>query len=279
MSHAEEVRRGDRFTFGANWSRFLSVLDDERIDQAQMSLKSMLGAQSLDGLAFLDVGSGSGLFSLAARSLGARVRSFDYDPQSVACTRELRRRYFNDDPYWTVEEGSVLDAAFLSTLGTHDIVYSWGVLHHTGQMNHALDNVASLVSPGGRLFVAIYNDQGGTSRRWGAVKKLYCSGPLSRALVRMVFYPYFAADRLLTDIVTRKNPITSYTAYKSARGMSVVHDWEDWLGGYPFEVAKPEEIFERYRRQGFALERLKTCAGGLGCNEFVFSRKIDHGGT
>ena len=278
MSHAEEIREGERFEFGANWSRFLEHLDDERIAQARESLKASLGVSTLEGQSFLDVGSGSGLFSLAARMLGARVRSFDYDPKSVACTRELRQRYFPEDRQWSVEAGSVLDQAFLGTLGQHDIVYSWGVLHHTGQMHQALSNVAPLVAPDGRLFIAIYNDQGGTSRRWTKVKRLYCSGPAGRLLVRLAFYPYFAADRLITDIVLRQNPFASYAAYKRARGMSVVHDWEDWLGGYPFEVAKPEEIFDLYRNRGFALEWMKTCGGGLGCNEFIFKRGLAAGG-
>jgi 2-polyprenyl-6-hydroxyphenyl methylase/3-demethylubiquinone-9 3-methyltransferase len=55
--------------------------------------------------------------------------------------------------------------------------------------------------------------------------------------------------------------------------MSRVHDWFDWLGGYPFEVARPEEIFAFYQARGFSLERLKTCGGGLGCNEFVLRKK------
>lgn len=270
MKHAAEVASGQRFEFGANWSRFLTVLDDERIEQAKISLKSMLGVKDLQGLSFLDVGSGSGLFSLAARSLGARVVSFDFDPKSVACTRELRRRYFPDDAEWVVHEGSVLDSDFLAALGRHDIVYSWGVLHHTGQMNQALDNVAPMVEAGGKLFIAIYNDQGGTSRRWTLVKRLYCSGLAGRVAVRTVFYPYFAAGRLLADVLKRRNPFTSYSAYKSTRGMSVLHDWEDWLGGYPFEVAKPEEIFERFAQNRFILKKLRTCGGGLGCNEFVF---------
>ena len=88
-----------------------------------------------------------------ARRLGATVTSFDYDPQSVACTRELRRRYFPDDAAWTVTEGSVLDRAFVDGLGTFDIVYSWGVLHHTGAMWDAIGLAAERVAPGGQFFI------------------------------------------------------------------------------------------------------------------------------
>ena len=68
-----------------------------RIEEAKASLKQMLDVDSLTGKTFLDVGSGSGLFSLAAIMLGVKVYSFDYDPQSVACTTELKRRYFPND--------------------------------------------------------------------------------------------------------------------------------------------------------------------------------------
>src|SRR5438093_4320793 len=132
--HATEIARGQRFEFGRNWARFLSALDDRKIEAATHSLEKTLGVESLDGKRFLDIGSGSGLFSLAARRLGARVRSFDYDPRSVACAMELRRRYFATDRDWEIGEGSALDAEFLGSLGKFDVVYSWGVLHHTGAM-------------------------------------------------------------------------------------------------------------------------------------------------
>src|SRR3954454_16328911 len=126
-AHADEVARGERFEFGENWRRFLDVLDEERITRAERSLRDMLGVESLSGRSFLDIGSGSGLFSLAARRLGAeRVHSFDFDPQSVACTRELRRRYFGDDPRWTIEQRSVLEEGFVEGLGRWDVVYSGG---------------------------------------------------------------------------------------------------------------------------------------------------------
>ena len=149
-NHAIEVQQGERFGFGDNWTRFLSVLNDERIEEAKTSLRRMLNVESLVDKTFLDVGSGSGLFSLAARMLGAQVYSFDYDPQSVGCTAELKRRYFPDDG-WVVESGSVLDKEYLSRLGSFDVVYSWGVLHHTGSMWEALANVAPLVRPGSLL--------------------------------------------------------------------------------------------------------------------------------
>src|SRR2546426_1571009 len=140
MRHSEEILGGGRFAFGENWARFLALLDDQRIRDAEESLQSKLEVENLAGKSFLDIGSGSGLFSLAARRLGARVHSFDYDPQSVACTAELRRRYFPGDERWTIEGASVLDAAYLASLGPFDVVYSWGVLHHTGHMWQALEN-------------------------------------------------------------------------------------------------------------------------------------------
>ena len=271
--HAKEVARGERFKFGENWSRFLKVLNDERIFEAEKSLKQMLGVEDLEGKSFLDIGSGSGLFSLAARRLGARVHSFDYDPQSVATTRELKRRYFPEDSDWTVEEGSVLDRDYLESLGKFDIVYSWGVLHHTGDMWRALENVPLPVADGGRLFIAIYNDQGAISKLWLRIKRLYLSGTPGRRFVWATFAPYFVFRLLIADLIKGRNPVARYVEYKRSRGMSMVHDWRDWLGGYPFEVAKPEEVFEFYRDRGFVLDKLITVGRKQGNNEFVFTKR------
>lgn len=270
-NYAAEIGKGERFKFGENWAKFLLILNDVRIHVAEQSLSDMLGRKTLQGLSFVDVGCGSGLFSLAARRLGAKVRSFDFDPQSANCARELRSRYFPDDPDWIVTEGSALDEEFIESLGQFDIVYSWGVLHHTGQMWRALDLITNLLGSQSQLFISIYNDQGAISKRWTTVKKIYCSGTLGRSLMKMVFVPYFAIPPFLRDILKLRNPIKPYTDYYKQRGMSRVHDWYDWLGGYPFEVAKPEEIFEFYRSKGLEMQRMTTCGGGLGCNQFVFS--------
>lgn len=275
MSIDNELARGARFAFGENWAQFLLALSDERIRAAETSLQSMLGIENLGGKTFLDIGSGSGLFSLAARRLGATVHSFDYDPQSVACTAELKRRYFPDDTKWKIECGSALDNTYLEKLGQWDVVYSWGVLHHTGAMWRALENVAPLVGAGGHLFLAIYNDQGINSQIWLRVKRLY--NQLPRHLRWMVLGPsllWLWGPRTIYDL-TRLRPFDRWRNYgqQAGRGMSPWRDVVDWVGGYPFEVAKPEEIFSFYKKRAFQLEQLKTCGGRLGCNQFVFSRR------
>jgi 2-polyprenyl-3-methyl-5-hydroxy-6-metoxy-1,4-benzoquinol methylase len=274
-THAGEVARGERFEFGSNWARFLTVLDEERIAAAERALQEMLQVTRLDGLRFLDIGSGSGLSSLAARRLGAIVHSFDYDPRSVACTAELQRRYFLSDAQWTVERGSVLDGNYMRQLGRFDVVYSFGVLHHTGRMWEALEHAAIPVAAGGKLFVAIYNDMGTQSRRWHWIKRVY------NELPRFARTPFAVAVTLpgelkaLAAATLRGRPgdyVRSWTDYRRLRGMSRWHDIIDWVGGYPYEFATPDEIFDFYRGRGFTLRKMKCGGVGLGCNEFVFAR-------
>jgi 2-polyprenyl-3-methyl-5-hydroxy-6-metoxy-1,4-benzoquinol methylase len=264
----------NRFAFGKNWQRFLTVLTDEHIRQAERSLQEMLGRTSFEGESFLDIGSGSGLSSLCLVRMGAsRVHSFDYDPQSVACTMEMRRRYAPGAHHWTIERGSALDPEYLLRLGRWDIVYSWGVLHHTGDMWAGLQHVVPVVRDGGTLYVSIYNDQGSWSQRWRRIKKFYNRGPLTRAVMNAIFIPYFLGRGLAQDAVHLRNPLTRYREYKRDRGMSALYDIYDWLGGYPFEVARPEQIFDFYRDRGFELTRLTTRGSGWGCNEFVFRKR------
>ena len=191
-----EVASKERFEFGKNWRNFITKLNDGRIQQAELSLKKMLEVDTVEGKSFLDIGSGSGLFSLAARNLGANVTSFDYDESSVWCTNELNKRYHSDDQSWTVMHGSVLDTEFLATLGEFDFVYSWGVLHHTGDMWRALENTCKLVKPRGTLFIAIYNYQPILTPIWKKIKYLYNIHPHNMFLNKSI-----QLRNLLTNIL------------------------------------------------------------------------------
>jgi 2-polyprenyl-6-hydroxyphenyl methylase/3-demethylubiquinone-9 3-methyltransferase len=273
MNSHSAAPAGGRFAFGRNWRRFLSTLSDERIHAAERSLCELLANESLQGQSFLDIGSGSGLFSLVAMRLGARtVRSFDYDADSVNCTRELRRRYFPQSADWSVERGSVLDEPYMQSLRSWDVVYSWGVLHHTGDMQEALANASAAVNQNGRLIIAIYNDQGWRSLAWWWVKRVYNANWLGRIAVLASFMPYCIVGALVFDAVRLRNPFARYAAH--VRGMSHLHDWVDWLGGFPFEVSSRAAIETQLKTRGFSLERLVSCGNKHGCNEFVFRRCV-----
>lgn len=269
-----------RFQFGKNWGQFLLNLDDTRITEARQSLHDLLCLDDsvdrpLTNHTFLDIGCGSGLFSLTARMLGAKVHSFDYDRQSVDCALELKRRYFESDSNWTIEQGSILDEAFIATLPTFDYVYSWGVLHHTGSMWKAIENAYRLVRDGGTFCIAIYNDQGLASTIWLWVKRLY--NFLPRSLRWIVLYPAFIrlwGPTTVKDFL-RGNLFSTWRAYKAQRGMDPWVDVVDWVGGYPFEVATPQQIEEFCTRLGSEIILKKTVGRGIACNEFVFKRILN----
>jgi 2-polyprenyl-3-methyl-5-hydroxy-6-metoxy-1,4-benzoquinol methylase len=251
-----------RFGFGRNWKAFSRHIDAGRIDDAVESLKRLTGLGDLTGRRFLDIGCGSGLFSLAAHRMGATVHSFDYDQDSVECTRSLQQRFAPGAAGWMIEQGSILDEAYARRLGTFDVVYSWGVLHHTGDMRRAFANAASLVAPGGRLAIAIYNDQGWVTTYWTRVKQAYNTNSALRGAVITAHLPYLFTRWTVRTVRSRK----------VERGMRLWTDLLDWLGGYPFEVASPAAVIATFEPLGFRAKVLSTCGRRHGCNEFMFER-------
>ena len=260
------------FSFGKNWWRFLNTLDEAKHRDARSSLTQFLNSENLRGKTFLDAGCGSGLFSNAAYDLGAeKIVSFDLDPFSVRCCNYLHEKVGKPEN-WEVHEGSVLDSEFLSKLGKFDIVYSWGVLHHTGKMWDGIFNTANLVKEGGCYYIAIYNKVigGRSSEFWLKVKKIYNALPeMGKRSMEFLYVLIFSIRRLLRF----QNPIKDILAYKvDHRGMNWQTDIRDWLGGYPYEFATAEEVFKYMKSNfpNFNLVNLKS-ADNVGANWFLFT--------
>lgn len=265
------------FSFGKNWTDFVKkYYTAERLEEALKSLKDLSGLEDFKGKTFLDIGSGSGLFSLSAYKMGAeKVISFDVDPYSVSCTGYLREKEGSPEK-WDVLEGSILDKDWLHKhIAKSDIVYSWGVLHHTGDMWNAIKNAASFVKPGGKFIIAIYNEYEGanhlSSRSWVKVKKFYNAVPkLVKKLMELGYTTAFLmASPRWTNV---KNKIAYIKNYKSSRGMNFWTDVKDWLGGYPYEYASREAITDFCSKMGFEIEKTIPC-DGTGCNQFLFNKK------
>jgi 2-polyprenyl-3-methyl-5-hydroxy-6-metoxy-1,4-benzoquinol methylase len=251
------------FDFGSNWQDFSERrIDAQRLAIAVRSLQMLLQRDTLNSVSFLDVGCGSGLFAIAAYQMGAKVIGIDIDPRCVAVSERNCARLVAGAPI-TFRKASALQAETLDALGFFDVVYAWGSLHHTGAMWTAIHNVARQVSPGGTLVLAIYNNHF-TSPVWKGIKWLYNRLP---TLAQRIMIVLFAGIIYVAKfIVTWRNPL------EKERGMDFWFDVIDWVGGYPYEYASPQEVEHFVCAQGFVLRRYIDAHVPTGCNEFVFQQ-------
>jgi 2-polyprenyl-6-hydroxyphenyl methylase/3-demethylubiquinone-9 3-methyltransferase len=261
-----------RFAFGANWRDFAEIIDDRRIDEAERGLLRLVGHEALRNASLLDIGCGSGLHALAALRLGAkRVTAIDIDPTCTATAEQLLRRS-GLAGHADIRTMSIFDAA-PNVLGTYDIVYSWGALHHTGDLWRAMERAASLLNPGGLLVFALYR-RTPLCPLWALEKRFYAGAKWPvQSIVRCAFLAAFAAGLLLRA----RSPRRYASDYVRCRGMSFWHDVHDWLGGYPYESAAPEEVEAFAARHGLQLVRQTLAARrlglfGTGCSEYVYRR-------
>ncbi len=259
------------FSFGRNWKNFIrSNFSEERVEIAQKHLLSFLKKESLKGCSFLDIGCGSGIHSLAAfKSEAQKVVSFDLDPYSVETTKKIRGMYDNP-PHWEVFRGSILDRDFISKIEPADIVYSWGVLHHTGNLWQAIRNAASFLKKSGIFYIAIY-EKNQDSDYWIEVKKKYnCAGWSGKKIMEMQYvWNTFFKTGSFQNIFKSINYITTY---KKSRGMAFWTDVKDWLGGWPYEPATRDEICS-FCENELGLEPINIKTGEANI-EYLFKRKF-----
>ena len=258
------------FAFGKNWASYSALIDAPQIEEAKKGLLRLIPEEEFKGRSFLDIGCGAGLHALAAARLGVgRIHAIDIDPDSVSTSRDVLSRSNVAVP-WRVEPLSVFDLD-PARQGTFDIVYSWGVLHHTGNMWEAIGKAASMVAPDGLLVLALYRTTYLDSL-WKLEKRLYARSPeFVQSILRAIYVAAFRLGKLATGASFREHVAN----YKSSRGMDFYHDVHDWLGGYPYETALAPEVASKLANLGFKAERvfarpISVGVFGSGCDEYVY---------
>jgi len=262
------------FAFGENWAKYSERVSDTEIEEAIAGLRKLLAGRSLKGRRFLDIGCGSGIHSVAAMRLGAsEVLAVDIDPLAVETTKEILGRFASDSRY-RVEQASVFDLE-PAVSGRFDVVYSWGVLHHTGNMRLALRKAAGMVEPGGDFLFALYR-RTWMCPVWRLEKKWYSKASAGAQSIARAVYLTFFVPRLW---VAGRSFNLYVRSYRKTRGMDYFHDLHDWLGGYPYESISSGEVdglmrnLGLARRLSFVEKRMISRLGifGSGCDEYVYT--------
>jgi 2-polyprenyl-6-hydroxyphenyl methylase/3-demethylubiquinone-9 3-methyltransferase len=266
----EKTDVSTHYRFGDNWSRFARGLTEEQRASARSELARFVGVERLSGATFLDLGSGSGVHSLAALELGvSSLSAVDFDPESVRTTEEVLRAHAPCNR-WSVWRANIL-TDFAASAERYDIVYSWGVLHHTGSMWQALEQALCLVRPGGYFAVALYNKTP-MCPAWTVEKRVFSRLP---RFVQSGLTVLFVGLLVLRQLLTFTNPVKWYRGYADSRGMSPYFDAHDWLGGYPYESVDHESLVIWMKTRGVTLEYSYRTKGSIGvfgtpCGEYLF---------
>ena len=254
------------FSFGENWMNYLIKIDDLAIEDSKSNLTHWLDKKDIIGKSIIDVGSGSGLSSLAFYRLGAgSILSFDFDENSVQATKTLWEKEGKPEN-WIVLHGSVLEIdKVVKNNSTFDIVYSWGVLHHTGSMMQAINNCLPLVRKNGKLWISLYQKGPKYQKHLNTKIKYNSASSIGKKL--MIYN--MIVKMMIIKIINFENPLRWNE--KRLRGMNAYNDIIDWLGGLPYEVASEDEVLNICRKSGFILDRIKVAPEG-GCSNYVFSK-------
>ena len=254
------------FSFGENWKDYLEKSDEVSYTSAFNDINEWLGKENISGKRVLDIGCGSGIHSAVYHQLGAgELVSLDYDKNSVEATTTFWKRA-GSPSNWKVLHGSVLDAEFIKSLGTFDIVYSWGVLHHTGDMLNAIANCMATVKQGGLCWISLYV-KGPNYERDLKRKKDY--NKASTPIKKWMEFKYFIYPLMRDRLRHSKNPFAWNE--RKERGMYVYYDIVDWLGGLPYEVASQEEIESLITKNNFTLKKIKLYPEGS-CHIYLFQK-------
>jgi 2-polyprenyl-6-hydroxyphenyl methylase/3-demethylubiquinone-9 3-methyltransferase len=257
------------FRFGKNWKTFNLKSDLSHIEHSQKSLDALIGKDVICNKTVLDIGCGSGIHALSFLRAGAKyIKCIDLDPDAVETTVSRLEEYNPDK--WNAQIANILDVKSNSH-EFFDIVFSWGVLHHSGNLMMAIKNSADFCKDGSLLILAIYR-RTSLCTFWKIEKKIYNIVP---SVFRRIIDLTFACVFLFAKWTQGNSPRAFVKNYRMQRGMDFMTDIRDWLGGYPYESASPATIHNFLTVRGFNLIKSNIRDQqfgflGSGCNEYIY---------
>ncbi len=132
-------------------SEFSKELERQR-DEREPFIARFANFEQARGKKLLEVGVGAGTDHLRFARVGAICTGVDLTPSAIELTRSrLQSEGLNSNLQVSDAETLPFDD------GTFDIVYSWGVIHHTPNTPKAATEIVRVLRPGGRFCVMIYN--------------------------------------------------------------------------------------------------------------------------
>jgi SAM-dependent methyltransferase len=151
---------GDNLLSDRNWRE---NVDKFILDELQMTREQIRGKR------VLDAGCGQGRWSYGFIKLGATVRGIDTSVSAIKYANEHLKRTTPPARFCVL---NVLDERQLSKVFNNaefDIIWCWGVLHHTGDPEKGFDNLVKLLKPGGTIHLYLYGKKSFVNKFWRRV--------------------------------------------------------------------------------------------------------------
>jgi ubiquinone/menaquinone biosynthesis C-methylase UbiE len=145
--------------YGKLWDKYET---DEYIKEAYRIIESRFKNNEFDlsvlkGKTILDMGCGSGRYTIALTKTGAeKVYGIDLGKESIRKAALIAEKSGIRNIEFDV--GSVLDLPYEDNL--FDFIYSNGVLHHTENLEQGINELYRTLKPGGESFLYLYADGG-----------------------------------------------------------------------------------------------------------------------
>jgi len=229
---------------------FYDVVWTEYVPEYEASEKHwamFYSPEEVQGMAVLDAGCGTGIFSaIFARNGAGRVVGIDISPGSLETARGLKEKFNLANV--SFERQDMLQLPFAD--GTFDIVWAWGTVHHTTDPLRAISELARVLRLGGSIFLAVYK----------RTKLTWIHEIIRKTLVKTPKQSWTALSKIMAFFLS---PVVFFfkKREKSRKGEKLEELILDWYFVPIRHYYTPEEIRDVLEGKSFEIEKFLPASG------------------